>query len=217
MSDPLYYANERHEVATLLPVNYRRVLEVGCGMGAFRSNLSGDHEYWGVEFSPAAAKQAALCLDRVFTGTYDDVKDSLPDAYFDLVVCNDVIEHMSDHDSFLDSIMGKLTSNGFLVGSVPNVRSAGNLQALLLRRDWQYADSGVLDRTHLRFFTRGSWERSLLHHGFCIDVLEGINAGSGNVGRRQRLLDHLTAWVLGSDTRYLQFAFRARPASSARG
>ena len=214
MPDTRYYTNSRQEIAAFLPAEYRRVLEVGCGSGAFRSSLLAPNEYWGVELSPASARAAESCLDHVLTGTYDGVKSALPDYYFDLVICNDVIEHMADHDGFLDSITQKLKLGGALIGSVPNVRHVRNLQSLLLKRDWCYADDGLLDRTHLRFFTRRSWERSLREHGFDIELLEGINGASGDVGRRQRLLDHLTAWLFGADTRFLQFAFRARPAAS---
>ena len=209
-----YYTHSRAELAAFLPTAYSRVLEVGCGQGTFRGNLTGGHEYWGVELSPASAHVASTVLDHVLVGTYEAVQDRLPDAYFDLVICNDVIEHMPDHDAFLCAVRKKIALGGVMVGSVPNVRHVRTLQALLLRRDWPYADDGVLDRTHLRFFTQRSFARVLDEQGYAVERLEGINAGSGDVGRRQRALDVLMSRVFGDDTRYLQFAFRARPGST---
>lgn len=84
-----------------LPVAYSRVLEIGCADGEFRQNLTGEHEYWGVEPVRSAANTASKRLDNVLVGTYAEVEGDIPNDYFDLVICNDVIEHMVDHDKFL--------------------------------------------------------------------------------------------------------------------
>lgn len=75
---------------------------------------------------------------------YDDVEAELPEQYFDLIVCNDVIEHMPDHDAFLEQIKRKLAPGGRLLISIPNVRYFSNLYNLLVRKDWEYKDAGVL-------------------------------------------------------------------------
>jgi len=213
--DPNYYANTRPEVAAFLPDGVTRVLEIGCGLGNFRRNFAAPVEYWGVEAVAAVAQLAGTRLDRVLAGSYREVCGSLPDGYFDLVVCNDVIEHMDDHDRFLRDIQAKMRpGRSYLVGSVPNVRYITNLYGMLLRRDWQYVDAGILDRTHLRFFTERSLARSLRQHGFTIESLAGINRVE--LGPRsmrylvQATAAHLAAFVLGRDTLCAQFAFRAR-------
>ena len=94
------------------------------------------------------------------------------------MVCNDVIEHMADHDRFLRQIRGHIAPGGVLIGSVPNMRHYRALFELLVLRDWDYRDSGVLDRTHLRFFTARSLRRSLTRAGF------ESGQGSANVARR---------------------------------
>lgn len=208
-----YYANTRPEVAAFLPAGASRVLEIGCGAGAFRRNFAGPVEYWGVEAVPAVAREAAGLLDHVLPGTFVEVADSLPDGYFDLVVCNDVIEHMDDYEGFLRAIQVKMrTGRSYLVGSVPNVRYITNLYALLVHKDWQYADAGILDRTHLRFFTRRSLERALREHGYHLERMAGINGIA--IGFRsvsflvKSCLIHLVSAVLGRDTLYAQFGFR---------
>ena len=211
--DQTYYRNTRPEVAAFLPPDAARVLEIGCGAGNFRRNFTGPVEYWGVEPVPAIAAIAAGALDKVLVGTFRDVLASLPDGHFDLVVCNDVIEHMDDHDGFLEAIKGKMRpGRAWLVGSVPNVRYITNLYALLVRKDWQYVDAGILDRTHLRFFTRRSLERALLAHGYSVERLEGINRiriGARSPARfALSVLVQGAAWILGRDTLSAQFAFR---------
>jgi 2-polyprenyl-3-methyl-5-hydroxy-6-metoxy-1,4-benzoquinol methylase len=159
-----------------------RVLEVGCGEGAFAASLAGATEKWGIEPNATAAGIASERLDRVLTGRFDEVSAQLPERYFDLVICNDVIEHMPDHDRFLRDIQHHIADGGALVGSVPNIRNYKVLFDLLFLGDWRYQDSGIMDRTHLRFFTRHSLRRSLTDAGYHIDMLTGLN-GSLSPGR----------------------------------
>lgn len=120
-----YYNSARVEVFDFVPSGAQKILEIGCGEGAFRKNF-GDIEYWGVEPNVAAASVAVKSLTHVIVGGFEDVKHKLPNAYFDLIVCNDVIEHMTDHDSFFLAIRDKLSVDGNIIGSVPNVRFVDN-------------------------------------------------------------------------------------------
>lgn len=214
--DARYFSNLRPEVAALLPSRCTHVLEIGCGEGRFAAQMPQRQSYWGVEPS-AAAERARGVLDHVFRGTYEQVAEQLPDAHFDLVICNDVIEHMSDHDAFLQALRCKLVPGALIVGSVPNVRYLPHLLEVLLQRDWRYRDEGILDRTHLRFFTATSLRRTLAQHGWQVEVLTGLNcviANSPLPGRLRwwgslLLLQFLTLRAQG-DCRFLQHGFRAR-------
>lgn len=206
-SPDTYYRFERREVSDLLPKHYSRVLEIGCGEGVFRNNLNQEHEYWGIEPVASAAEIARNKLDRVLVGTYQQVENQLPDNYFDLVICNDVIEHMPDHDEFFESIKQKLAGGGHLVASIPNVRYVWNLWDLMINKDWEYKDSGILDRTHLRFFTRKSLERTLRNHKYEIDMITGINkCKPWKIRNRLRYL--IGILLFGSDAKYLQYGIR---------
>ncbi len=205
-----YYQNYRNEMQPLLPEKYSRVLEIGCGEGYFRSNLKLEHEYWGVEPTAEVAHRATERLDKVLIGTYEEVANHIPSAYFDLVICNDVIEHMTDHDRFLQAIKSKIKPGGCLVASIPNVRHILNLFEVLVKKDWQYKNAGILDRTHFRFFTKKSLERIIIDNGYQADQFMGINGYRGE-SFILRLFSYFVILGLGQDTRFLQFGIRIRP------
>lgn len=210
-----YFHNGRPEMLPFLPPQYGKVLEVGCGAGAFRASLREDIEYWGVDPSESAEQALAKKVYRFCRGILEDVAQELPDQYFDLIVINDVMEHSFDYLAFLGTLKSKLSKGGHLVGSVPNVRYVLNLKELLLRKDWAYqASGGVLDYTHLRFFTEKSLRESLARAGFQIEVCKGINPVWWSLHPSRMLVKRLlygsVAILLGQDVPYLQFAFRCK-------
>lgn len=209
MKDNRYHRGQRPEMVQFLPAQYHRVLEIGCGEGGFIENLSPGCEVWGVDMHEASGRIAAPRLHRVLIGRYDAVQRDLPENYFDLVICNDVIEHMPDHDAFFESIRRKLSKGGYLVASIPNMRYYYCLRELLLHKEWVYCDQGVMDRTHLRFFTERSIRRTLTEHGFTLEVLRGINGLSG--AKRVLRAAFFIVLTLGyyTDIVYQQFGFRA--------
>ena len=204
-TDASYYELSRPEIARLIIGRPRRILEIGCAAGNFRRNITWDCEYHGVEPVEAAARKAAEKDMTVHVGTYDQVRDELPDGHFDLVVANDVIEHMADPWAFLKSIRTKLAAGGCVIGSVPNVRYATNIWSLVVRREWAYSDAGVLDRTHLRFFTPKSIARTLRESGYRIDCLKP--SGPDRYALVKKFLAPF-AFPFGVDVLYMQIAFR---------
>jgi 2-polyprenyl-3-methyl-5-hydroxy-6-metoxy-1,4-benzoquinol methylase len=208
-----YFSGVRPEVADFLPdTRPQRILEIGCGLGNFRKNINYSCEYWGVEPCLDAANVAKINLDKVLIGRFSDVVNKLPDNFFDCIICADVIEHMDDHDWFLDQIKMKLKSNGSLIGSIPNIRYIGNLYNLIYKKDWLYVDAGILDRTHLRFFTEKSLKTTLVGHGYKIEKLHGINGVVIKMSSLKYFLQSLGAnlisFFIGRDTRFVQFGFR---------
>ncbi|MCD6024263.1 MAG: Methyltransferase type 11 [Fibrobacteria bacterium] len=203
--------DKRPEMIPFLPRAFKRVLEIGCGEGAFAYNYSGAEERWGVELSASDSKKAMRFFDHVLNGTYDQVQDRIPDGYFDLVVCNDVIEHMEDHDWFLEAIQKKMTAEGRLVVSLPNIRYFKPFFEYVFLRDWRYRPNGNMDHSHLRFFTRKSLLRTLREHRFRVDKFGGIN----RAGKKFWSLPIVALMLLAtlgylSDTLYVQYAFSAR-------
>lgn len=216
-----YRQHVRPEMRKFLPQDAveLRVLEIGCADGSFSSGIGNAKELWGIEPYAPAAEIASRRLFRVFTSTFEGARKDLPVDYFDLVICNDVIEHMTDHDRFLSDIQVHMKDRALLVGSLPNVRYYKNLFNVVFARDWEYEDSGILDRTHFRFFTFKSWRRSLAAAGFEIEALKGLNGGFSWDWTPWSIAYGLFAYGLigltmgrARDVRHLQIGFRARRA-----
>ena len=175
--DVRYFTNQRPEMVKFLPDSMSHVLEIGCGEGIFGGMLKSSTgcEVWGVEPDEVSLPAATTRLDRVLHGTFEQVYEQLPDSHFDLLICNDVIEHMPDPDWFLNTVMPKLTADAHVVVSLPNIRFWKSLWQLTALKRWQYADAGVMDRTHLRFFTKWTNQDLFESHGFAFEKLQGIN------------------------------------------
>ena len=207
-SDLAYSQYARTDMVNFLPDEYSKVLEVGCNVGNFRQFLSKTCEYWGVEPFKEAAEIARTKMDKVLVDFYDNVANEIPENYFDLIIANDVIEHLEKPWDFSQSIQKKMTTNASIVLSIPNVRYYHNLKQLLYLKDWEYKKEGILDKTHLRFFTEKSIVRLMNENGFVIEKMQGIN--SCTVRKRTLLLYWLLKFIMGSDIEYLQFGVRAK-------
>ncbi len=169
-----YYAATRSDMLKFIRGNPKCILEIGCGQGNFSKNFT-DVEYLGVEANAEMAARARANGVNVVTGLYDDVAKQIPDGHFDLVVCNDVIEHMIDPAGFLRDVKAKLAPNGQLIASIPNIRYAPVLFDLLVHADFEYQEQGILDYTHLHFFTRKSFTRLAEQCGWTVEVAEPLN------------------------------------------
>jgi 2-polyprenyl-3-methyl-5-hydroxy-6-metoxy-1,4-benzoquinol methylase len=208
-SHTTYYRNVRLEMLPFVPTTSRRVLELGCAEGAFaimmKQRMSA--EVWGIESNARAAARAGAALDRVLVGDADARIVELPDAYFDAVICNDVLEHLVDPTVTLALLRRKLTAGGVVVASIPNIRYFPALRTLIFQADFPQDDDGIFDRTHLRFFTRKSIVRMFTTAGFTVQRIEGITA------RRRFLGVVLAVLSFGffTDGFYLQYACVASP------
>lgn len=159
-SDRAYYRHERPElVAHVLPAGDNRVLDVGCGAGHVAARIKRERraaEVWGVEVVPAAADEARAnpAVDEVRCGDLETIVDALPDGHFSHVICGDVLEHLVDPWTALAKLRRKLRPGGVVICSLPNVRNLSFLAMLLFEASFRYRESGVMDRTHLRWFCR---------------------------------------------------------------
>jgi 2-polyprenyl-3-methyl-5-hydroxy-6-metoxy-1,4-benzoquinol methylase len=204
-----YFIRDRPEMLEYIPQTAQRILEVGCASGLFGAQLKrrSDVEVWGIEYDSASADIARDSLDMVFAGDILQVSDHLPDTYFDCVVFNDVLEHLIDPFSVLLKMKGKLAKNGVIVCSIPNIRFFFTFKNFIINKQWKYEDAGIMDKTHLRFFTKNSIIDMFNSLGYRIIELKGIN---GINSWKFSLLNALSFGYL-SDTRYLQFACVVTP------
>lgn len=207
----IYYQGTRNEMLRFIPEGVETVLEVGCAAGGFGRQLKqrGVREVWGVEVVDSAAQQAREVLDKVLIGDIADLIDQLPANYFDVVVFNDVLEHLVDPFTVLARIKSRISERGMVVSSIPNIRYYYTFRELVLHKTWEYEESGILDRTHLRFFTVKSIRNMYERLGY--EVLRH----EGNNPMRKRPMSYRLANVLLrgkiSDMQYVQFVTWARP------
>jgi 2-polyprenyl-3-methyl-5-hydroxy-6-metoxy-1,4-benzoquinol methylase len=204
-----YFQGTREEMLKYIPKSVRRTLEVGCGFGGFSALVKEKFgaETWAVEVDKEAAQEAAKKLDKVINSDIVEALNQIPDNYFDCVIFLDILEHLIDPYSLLVSMKQKLTDEGVIVTSIPNVRYYRNYIDFAIKGNWDYQDAGTLDKTHLRFFTYKSILKMFEQLGFEVLVMEGIHATRN---KKLRLLNILLFKAL-EDLKYLQFAAVARP------
>jgi SAM-dependent methyltransferase len=147
------------------------VLDVGCATGSLGAALRGHGLHvTGVEPLAAAAAIARTRLDEVFTGLSDDFLTQHADARFQAIIFADVLEHMPDPGAALRRAAHHLAPGGVIVVSVPNVTHA-SVRAMLLEGRWDMGAQGILDRTHLRFYSRSGFIDLCSENALAIDAL----------------------------------------------
>jgi SAM-dependent methyltransferase len=191
-----YFAHARKEVAPLLPPQCGRVLEIGCGSGVTLGWLRRDQRASyavGVEISETAAQSARAHADEVHCLDFEHGEIPVENSQFDVILCLDVLEHMVNPWKAVDRLVSRyLAPGGALVVSLPNVRHYSVVLPLLLQGRWDYQDAGLLDRTHLRFFTRDT-AISLLSHPL-LEPARCMGAGFERHSRKS-IFNALTAGI----------------------
>jgi len=204
-----YYSATRENMLKYIPKDVKTTLEFGCGFGGFSALVKGKFgaETWGVEIDKKAAQGAAKKLDKVINADAVDSLGEIPDNYFDCIIFLDFLEHLMDPYSLLVSMKQKLTCEGVIVTSIPNIRYYRNYIDFAIKGNWDYQDAGTLDKTHLRFFTYKSILKMFERLGFEVLLMEGIHATRN---KKLRLLNFLFFKAL-EDLKYLQFVTVAKP------
>lgn len=171
-----YYGSNRSEMLEFIPKSALKILEIGCGEGSFSAQLkSENNETWGIEPNKKSWEIASQKLYKVINKTLENATEEIPDNYFDIIIMNDVLEHMFYPKDNLKLLHAKLNSKGKIVASIPNFRYIKNLFQIVVKGKWNYTDSGILDYTHFRFFTHKSTLSLFQDSGYEVAMIKGIN------------------------------------------
>lgn len=168
-----YFANARRDIVQQLATGAGdAVLELGCGSGgtgrlAMSSGKAG--LYVGIELDPRAAAQAAETFSEVLVGDVESLDLTPLNEMFDALIISEVLEHLTDPWDTLKRLVGCLKPGGAVFASSPNVAN-WMVIAELLKGRFRYDEVGVMDRTHLRWFTPESY-RSLFENAG-VEILE---------------------------------------------
>lgn len=151
----LYYELFRPEIFNLIPKTTKRLLDVGCAEGVLAYEAKKKYNLEaavGIEFIERAAEIAGTKLDRVLSGDIEQMKFDFPKRYFDCIICADILEHLKNPWKELIRLKEILDDKGVMIISMPNLRHIIPILKIIFNR-FEYTDSEILDRTHLRFFT----------------------------------------------------------------
>jgi SAM-dependent methyltransferase len=174
-----YHDGFNEHLLAAVPPGTKRILEVGCARGRLGQELKRQDPtryVAGVELDPDAAQVAGKRLDEVFVLDVQDDVPPIEPRSLDCMLFGDVLEHLLDPEDTLRRYRDLLAPDGLVLASVPNVQHFSVVKNLL-RGDFMYQPEGLLDATHLRFFTYLSFAKLMLDAGFLPRVEDRIRSG----------------------------------------
>ncbi len=156
----------------LIPANAKRILEIGCGEGLLGKRLHEQGKYIaGIELVKEVAEKAKTNLDKVICCDIEKFSPDLEENFFDCLICGDVLEHLHNPLEVLKKLKKYLTEDAIIIASIPNIQHF-SIIANLIAGNWNYKKSGLMDDTHLRFFTLKSTYKLFSDAGFKIEKTE---------------------------------------------
>ena len=186
---------------SLVRGNPKRVLEVGCASGqtlSFMRERGAEHTV-GIEYSPEAAAIAeARGVGRIIVGDVEHMDLDLEPASFDLLIAGHVLEHLADPWEILKKLRTFVKPGGQFVCALPNVRHYSIVLPLVIHGKWEYQSSGVMDWTHLRFFSRDTALTMVREAGFEAERIVP------EFGRKSQIANFMTLNAFGN---FLAYAY----------
>lgn len=189
---PYYYSVVRKDIISLIEKNNINVLEVGCGIGSTLGRIKylyPDATVKGIELQKEVAEIGAMNYDIV-CGDIETIMLDYEDNYFDYIIFGDVLEHLRDPWRVLEKVRKYLKKDGRILTSIPNILNA-EVIFNLLKGYFTYEDSGILDRTHLRFFTKKEIIKMFEQTGYVIENMPRKISVVSNTNNYPELFDKL--------------------------
>ncbi len=163
-----YFKLIRKEIIDLIPPNTKRILDIGCGEGntAYEAKIFLNADYVaGIELNEQACAIAKEKLDKIVCGNIEIIELPFDPNFFDCIICADVLEHLVNPWDVLIKLKRYLSEDGVLIASIPNLQYIVPVIRILLNK-FEYEDYGILDRSHLRFFTLHTIQKMFSDSGY---------------------------------------------------
>ena len=157
--NPHYYLHPRLELVrqvTEARTSQLNILDIGCGCGALSAALKGVYPNaatYGVEIVPSAAN-IAKHIGSVICGDIETIEFPWPENFFDYIVMGDVLEHLHEPAIVLQKLYKHIKTGGHIIVSMPNMKHYSVMLPLIIDDEFSYSDAGILDRTHLKMYTK---------------------------------------------------------------
>jgi 2-polyprenyl-3-methyl-5-hydroxy-6-metoxy-1,4-benzoquinol methylase len=192
-----YYVADRKELVAFARTHgpFCNALDIGCASGVFGESLVSAgvvSSCDGIEPFADAVAIAKTRLRRAWHGTLESMAEIVPWADYDLISMADVLEHLADPWMALRQLHEHTAADCRLLLSVPNVPNVRHYKVslpLLFKGEFRYTNQGIMDRTHLHFFTRKSLAETLQECGW------QVRAIGSNMKRRYRKAYMPTSWL----------------------
>jgi 2-polyprenyl-3-methyl-5-hydroxy-6-metoxy-1,4-benzoquinol methylase len=169
-----YFSDIRWDIINLIPAGKNKILEIGCGTGNTGKVLKEQGkaaEVIGIEKIPQAAESAKKNLNAVITADIETIKMPFDKGYFDYIIAADIMEHLYSPWLTISNLKAYIKKDGFIIASLPNIRNWRIVRGLLFKGDWNYSNAGLLDDTHIRFFTKKTMMKLFQSEGFTIHLV----------------------------------------------
>lgn len=180
--EPRYYFHPRKVLFELIeePLDKEmKILDIGCGCGALIGHIKGSFpnaEVYGVEVEEKAFRFANYMCNAI-CGDVEKIDFTWEEETFDYVIMGDVLEHLERPDLFIAKIKKYIKKGGYILVSVPNVKHYSVMMPLLFCDEFTYSDSGILDVTHSKLYTRTEIKRLIESSGYVIRKMQYTTAG----------------------------------------
>lgn len=172
------------------------VLDVGCSDGSLglRIRKVFKSKVYGIDVSPKAIETAKNNLDLAILADASFDALNLDDDYFDVIIFADVLEHVYDARQLLIRMERYLKPGGYYLISVPNIAN-WYIRLKLLLGIFDYAEQGILDKTHIRFYTLKTIESTLKNSGFRISRISALRGVLVAIGFQRFLSKIRLHWL----------------------
>lgn len=163
---------EIHSMAYDLVEPGSTVLDIGCASGYFAKALQKKHcHVTGVDIDRKAVANAKKYCDSVVAADMDtEERKRIPKKKYDYILLLDIIEHLKQTDTLLIELKKRLSKNGKIIISTPNIAHL-SVRLRLLAGHFDYTEYGLLDSSHIHFFTKKTLAHTLHSHGLTIHTM----------------------------------------------